>query len=308
LNFNFCFIRVRHIMYKVSIIGAGVVGTALGYLLKQNGYTIAGIASKTMNSAGKAQEFIGQGEASTDLAAAAGKADIVFITTSDSAIKGVCKKIASAKGFKKGSVVFHTCGALSSKALLPAKNSGAHIASLHPLQSLANVKEAVRRIPGSYFSIEGDKKAVSIGRDIITALQGKEIALEEWKKTLYHAGACAASNFLVAAIGFGMELFEAAGINRKCSLEALMPLIKGTVKNIDKLGIPSALTGPIARGDAIIVSNHLKALSRRRKDLIDLYAELGRYTVKIGAEKGTLNSQNALKIISLFDAYQKKEV
>jgi predicted short-subunit dehydrogenase-like oxidoreductase (DUF2520 family) len=148
---------------------------------------------------------------------------------------------------------------------------------------------------------------VSIGRDIIAALQGKEIALEEWKKTLYHAGACAASNFLVAAVGFGMELFEAAGINRKYSLKALMPLIKGTVKNIDKLGIPSALTGPIARGDAIIVSNHLKALSRSRKDLIDLYAELGRYTVKIGAEKGTLNTKNALKIISLFDAYQKKE-
>ncbi len=112
------------------------------------------------------------------------------------------------------------------------------------------MKEAVRRIPGSYFSVEGDQKAVSVARDIIAALQGKEIALEEWKKTLYHAGACAASNFLVAAVGFGMELFEAAGINRKYSLKALMPLIKGTVKNIDKLGIPSALTGPIARGDA----------------------------------------------------------
>ena len=293
-------------MLKVAIIGAGVVGTAMGYLLKKRGYAVAGIASRTMDSAKKAREFIGSGIASTDLSSISGTADIVFITTSDSAIKGVCKKIASAKGFKKGSVVLHTCGALSSKALLPAKKSGAYIGSLHPLQSLANVKEAVRRIPGSYFSIEGDKKAVSIGRDIIAALQGKEIALEEWKKTLYHAGACAASNFLVAAVGFGMELFEAAGINRKYSLKALMPLIKGTVKNIDKLGIPSALTGPIARGDAIIVSNHLKALSRSRKDLIDLYAELGRYTVKIGAEKGTLNTKNALKIISLFDAYQKK--
>jgi len=293
-------------MYKVSIIGAGVVGTAMGYLLKKRGYAVAGIASRTMDSAKKAREFIGSGIASTDPSSISGMADVVFITTSDSAIKGVCKKIALAKGFKKGSVVFHTCGALSSKALLPAKKSGAYIGSLHPLQSLANVKEAVRRIPGSYFSIEGDKKAVSIGRDIIAALQGKEIALEEWKKTLYHAGACAASNFLVAAVGFGMELFEAAGINRKYSLKALMPLIKGTVKNIDKLGIPSALTGPIARGDAIIVSNHLKALSRSRKDLIDLYAELGRYTVKIGAEKGTLNTKNALKIISLFDAYQKK--
>ena len=42
-------------MYKVSIIGAGVVGTAMGYLLKQKGYTVAGIASRTMDSAGKAR-------------------------------------------------------------------------------------------------------------------------------------------------------------------------------------------------------------------------------------------------------------
>jgi predicted short-subunit dehydrogenase-like oxidoreductase (DUF2520 family) len=293
-------------MLKIAIIGAGVVGTAMGYLLKKRGYAVAGIGSRTMDSANKAREFIGSGLASTDLSSITKTADIVFITTSDSAIKGVCKKIASEKGFKKGSSVFHTCGALSSKALLPAKKSGAYIASLHPLQSLANVKGAVRRITGSYFSIEGDKQAVSVGRDIIAVLQGKEIALEEWKKTLYHAGACAASNFLVAAVGFGMELFEAAGINRKDSLKALMPLIKGTVKNIDKLGIPSALTGPIARGDSIIVSNHLKALSRSRKDLIDLYAELGRYTVKIGAKKGTLNTIKALEIISLFDAYQNK--
>ncbi len=92
MNFNFCFIRVRHIMYKVSIIGAGVVGTAMGYLLKKRGYAVAGIASRTMDSAKKAREFIGSGIASTDLSSISGTADIVFITTSDSAIQGSMQK------------------------------------------------------------------------------------------------------------------------------------------------------------------------------------------------------------------------
>ncbi|HMK49814.1 MAG TPA: DUF2520 domain-containing protein [Thermodesulfovibrionales bacterium] len=292
-------------MRNVAIIGAGVVGTAIGYLLNKRGYHITGIASRTIDSARRARDFIGSGTVSTDLCSTARKADIVFITTSDGAIRGVCNKIAAGKGFKRGSIVFHACGALSSKVLLSAKKKGAYTASLHPLQSLASVKEAVRRIPGSYFSIEGDEAALSAARDIVASLRGREIELRIQKKTLYHAGACAVSNYLVATIGLGLELFEAAGIGREDSLKALMPLINGTVKNIRRLGIPKALTGPIARGDAGIIREHLKSISRDRRDLVDLYCELGRYTVKTGIAKGTLDAKNALAIDALFDNYQK---
>ena len=290
---------------KIAIIGAGVVGTALGYLLKKSGYPVAGIASRTLASAKKAGEFIGERSVSTDLAAIAGKADIIFITTSDRSIQSACKKIAAGKGFRKGVVVFHTCGALPSTVLLSAKKSGARIASFHPLQSLPSVQEAIKRIQGSYFFIEGDEPALSVARKIISALKGKEITLTVNTKSLYHAGACAASNFLVATVGLGLELFEAAGINRVDALRALMPLIKGTVKNIEKLGVPSALTGPIARGDADIIEDHLRAMAGERRDLTALYSELGRYTVKLGIGKGTLKEKEAKKIITLFNTYQK---
>ena len=108
-------------MYRVSIIGAGVVGTALGYLLKKSGYPIVGIASRTIDSAKKAIDFIGEGEASTNLKNTAKKAEIVFIATSDGAIKGVCKKVASEGGFRRGSIVFHMSGALPSKVLSSAR-------------------------------------------------------------------------------------------------------------------------------------------------------------------------------------------
>lgn len=292
-------------MQRVSIIGAGVVGTAIGYLLKKAGYHIVGIASKTMKSAQKAKEFIGAGDASTDIITTTQKADIVFITTSDNVIEETCSKIAIGGGFKPGAIVFHTCGALSSNILKSARKNGAKIASIHPLQSLANVKEAIKNLPGSYFCIEGDEDAISIAKKMITAFKGKEITLQVNKKPLYHAGASVASNFLVATVGFGLELFEVAGINRKDSLNALMPLIKGTVKNIENLGIPSALTGPISRGDISVIEDHLKVISKKRQKMIRLYSELGRYTVKVATEKGTLKKNDAQKIIALFDKYQK---
>lgn len=292
-------------MHKVAIIGAGTVGTALGYLLKQGGYSIVGIASRTIESAKRAREFIGAGEASADLKAIARKADIVFITTSDDAIEKVCEKIASVRGFNSGAIVFHTCGALSSEILKSARNNGAKIVSLHPLQSFANVKKAVKNLPGSYFCIEGDESALSIAREIVVVLRGKEITLNVYKKPFYHAGACAVSNFLVATVGFGLELFEAAGIERHDALKVLMPLIKGTVKNIETLGIPSALTGPISRGDTGVIEDHLKAISEERPETLRLYTELGRYTVKVAIEKGTIKKEEAERIKSLFNKYEK---
>lgn len=291
-------------MRKVSIIGAGVVGTAMGYLLKERGYSIAGIASRTLASAQRAQEFIGEGEATTDLGATAQKAEIVFITTSDRAIEEVCKKIASEGGFNPGASVFHTCGALSSEILSSAKYKGAYVASLHPLQSLADIQEAIKNIPGSYFCLEGDEAALAVAKKIVGSLGGKEITIEVEKKPLYHAGASVASNFLVATIRFALELFEAAGISRKDSLNALMPLIKGTVRNIENLRIPSALTGPISRGDIEVIEDHIKAISEERPETIGLYTELGKYTVKVALEKGTITEKDAERIISLFDKYQ----
>ncbi|MBE0426543.1 MAG: DUF2520 domain-containing protein [Nitrospirae bacterium] len=292
-------------MHRVSIIGAGAVGTAIGYLLKKSGYLIAGIGSRTAESANKARDFIGDGDASIDLITTARKADIVFLTTSDNAIEEVCNSIASGGGFNTGAIVFHTSGALSSEILVSAKRAGANVASLHPLQSLPDVREAVKNLPGSYFCIEGDEAALSVAREIVKAFDGREITLKVDKKPLYHAGAAVVSNFLVATVGLGLDFHEAAGINRKESLNALMPLIKGTVKNIETLGIPSALTGPIARGDSNIIEDHLKAIPKDRQDLIILYSELGRYTVKVALEKGTLKKDSAEKIISLFDKYQE---
>jgi predicted short-subunit dehydrogenase-like oxidoreductase (DUF2520 family) len=293
-------------MRRVSIIGAGVVGTALGYLLNKGGFPVVGIASRTLRSAEKAREFIGSGQTSIDLSSTARKAEIVFLTTSDRAIKGACDHIAFEGGFNPGAVVFHTCGALPSTILKSARKCGAETASLHPLQSFANVKKAVKNLPGSYFCIEGDESAISVAREIIAVLRGKEITLNVYKKPFYHAGACAASNFLVATVGFGLELFEAAGIERHDALKALMPLIKGTVKNIETLGIPLALTGPIARGDRDVIEDHLKIVLKERPELVKIYTELGRYTAKVAVKKGTLKDKTARSIISLFDKYEKR--
>lgn len=290
-------------MHKVSIIGAGVVGTAIGYLLKKNKYSIVGIGSKRIQSAKIAQQFIGEGKASTDLCSISKKSDIIFITTPDDVIEKVCNRLVAEKCIYSGMIVFHMSGALSSDVLKSARNVGADVASLHPLQSLADVKEAVKSLPGSFFCIEGDDKALSIARDIINAINGKIITLKSDKKSFYHAGASIASNFFVATIRFGIELLEKAGIERDVALEILMPLIKGTLTNIEKFKIPCALTGPISRGDLNIIEAHLRSISKEMPERLRLYIELGKYTAEIAKDKGTIKEADIKRLSLLFEKY-----
>ena len=216
-------------------------------------------------------------------------ADILFITTNDAAIRNVVDTLADRKAFYEGQVVVHMSGAQSSEVLDRAKMFGANVLSVHPLQSFANVDGAVKNLPGSVFSIEGDRDAYDAAVCIVETLQGEYFFIDRKAKPLYHAGACVVSNYLVTLIDFGVKLLESTGIPRSAGVKALLPLIQGTVNNIEDIGIPRALTGPIARGDLSTIVKHLDCLEEMAPELMKLYSWLGFYTTQIAMDKGTID-------------------
>ncbi len=279
---------------KISIIGAGRVGTALGVALSRKGYKIA-TASRSFSSAQNLAQSA-RGQAYKELSQAALKGDIIFITTPDSQIASVARGLVEEGGIKRGVVVFHVSGDHSSIILSPCKEAGAYIGSLHPLQSFADREEAANNFPGSFFALEGDPEAVSCGEKIVSALEGRLLRITPEVKALYHAGACAASNYLVAVVDLGVKLFKAAGIEEKFGLGALLPLIHGTIRNLERVGLPNALTGPISRGDISTVQEHLEAMAKYSPELIDLYSELGKHTIGVGLAKGTIGPEEEIEI------------
>ncbi len=285
-----------------AIIGAGKVGTALGYLLVRRGYQLTAIYSRSPASAEEACQLIGQGQPSNDVVATAASAQIVFITTPDQAIGPTCDAIAARHGFQKGTLVIHCSGALPSAVLESARTCEAHIASLHPIQSLAEVNQAIKLLPGSYFGFEGDKAAAETARQLVSALEGKWLSIATQDKPLYHAAAVFACNYVVSLLDIGVRLLEAVGISRDDALPALLPLLKGTAANLERLGLPQALTGPIARGDKETVTRHIQALNQKLPQLVELYNQLGKHTIDIGLHKGSLPPAVAQELKKLFDA------
>jgi len=78
-----------------------------------------------------------------------------------------------------------------------------------------------------------------------------------------------------------------------------LPLVRGTLANIERLGIPGALTGPIARGDAVTVAGHVAALQRRAPELLDLYRVLARQTIPLAQEQGHLTDRAAEELLRI---------
>ena len=268
-------------MRSVVIIGPGKVGQALAALLPRVGYDVRGLFGRA-----------------ADLATAAA-AEVVFITTPDRAIAGVAEAVAGRGGFRPGQVVAHTSGALSSEVLAPARQSGAATLSMHPLQTFASVETAVRVLPGSTFVLEGDPEGLSVGREVAQRLGGRAWEISPAAKSVYHAAACIASNYLVTLVDAAVRLWERTGLPREEAIPALLPLLRGTVDSVAAVGVPGALTGPVERGELEVLRGHLQGIAQQVPELLELYANLGEYTAQVAHEKGRLGDGQVQEVRSL---------
>lgn len=276
-----------------AIVGCGRVGTAFAKYLSASGYPIAGVACRTHASAQLLADLIGTERVSTIPWDITPGADVVFITTPDDKIEPVCQRIAENQGFTEKAVVLHSSGALPSTILSTAKSCGAAIGSLHPLQSFASKTFDKNPFPGIITDIEGDSAAVDVAKSIASDLETRSLLIKTEAKTLFHASAVVASNYLVAVLDLAFEFIGKAGVSRKEAWDVLQPLVNGTIANVGKVGIPEALTGPIARGDVETVAWHVRNIEENTPALGPLYKSLGLHTIQVAMAKGTLDAPGA---------------
>ncbi|MFP4225819.1 MAG: Rossmann-like and DUF2520 domain-containing protein, partial [Desulfobacterales bacterium] len=196
-----------------AIIGCGRVGTALARHLSKAGYPPAGFASRSRESALQAARAADAEGAVYDHAwEASAKADVVFISTPDQAIVPACEEIAENRGVQENAAVLHCSGALSSDILAAARQCGAAVGSMHPLQSFAAVTEE-NPFAGIKMAIEGESAAVEQAWQIAEALGADPISIRTEGKILYHAAAVAASNYLVTLMRLSFDLLKASGVS-----------------------------------------------------------------------------------------------
>ncbi len=288
---------------RVSIIGCGRTGTALAVFLDKKKFSIAGLASRTSTSAEKAALAAKQGKIYENPVNAAMAGDIIFITTPDHSIERVCNELSSWQNGKylEGRYLYHCSGALSSSRLASAADCGGITGSLHPLQSFTP-HTPIQPSPFTDInvSVEGEESAVVMGKKIINSLGANSFSIPTTAKTLYHAAAVVASNYLVTLENFAIELLRQANLSENEAYDILSPLIQGTLNNIKTRGTSKALTGPVSRGDVSIIRDHLRDIQQKSPHFLDLYKTMGAYTLELAQMTNPLGDEVVSEINALF--------
>jgi predicted short-subunit dehydrogenase-like oxidoreductase (DUF2520 family) len=208
---------------------------------------------------------------------------ILILAVPDSALAEVAHDLAFAGPAPPGCAVFHLSGALSTEVLAPLHGVGYTVGSIHPLQAVADPWLSGDRLMGAAFAIAGEPAALVAARRVVDELAGRALVIAPTRRPVYHAAASVASNFLVSLMAFAVRLMDQAGVSEADALPALLPLVRGTLDNLQQLGVPAALTGPIARGDVDTVRLHLARLSPEDRVL---YCALGRELLRVSRLAG----------------------
>ena len=288
-------------MIKLGFIGAGTIATALAVALSHKGYPVVAVSSRSQQSTDKFARLIDSCQAYSSNQEVADAAELVFIATPDDVIASVVTEIK----WQPGQSIVHCSGADSTDILAPAREAGAAVGAFHPLQTFVGLRQ--ENLPGITYTLEAEEPLLTTLKEIATTLGGRWIVLKAEDKILYHAAAVFACNYLITLVKIATDLWQSFGIPPQQATQALLPLLRGTINNIDATGIPRCLTGPIARGDSGTIKKHLDALQKAAPELIATYRELGLKTIPIALSKGRINSKQSDELEAILSQTVKKE-
>ena len=259
---------------SIGFIGAGKLGTGLAMALHARGYLVVSVASRSFSSAQQLAVRIPWCHPVEETEELARECDLVLVTTPDEAIGPVVSSIQ----WRPGQMVVHCSGALSLEVLDYAVTQGAFAGSFHPLQTLACLEtpeEAMSRLAGITYAIDGHDQVVDFLRDAAERLGGQAIHLRPEHRALYHAAATLACGYVIALLKAAADLWQGMGYSPQEARAALAPLAGATVANFGRVGPERGVTGPIVRGDVATVARHLEAVEKCMPRLVPLVCTLG---------------------------------
>jgi predicted short-subunit dehydrogenase-like oxidoreductase (DUF2520 family) len=264
-----------------SIVGAGRVGRALGRSLRERGWRVNCVVTRSQRTACAAVRAIGGGTACDGFDSRMLDSQLVLITTPDSALSTVAAELAAERAGGKewrGRIVLHTSGALDRTVLAPLQTLGAATGSIHPMQTFSG--RHTPPLQGVLFGIEGDLRALRMARRIVKELGGSAAVIPAGRKVEYHAAAV-----MVAGLGMGLleaaiQVLMSAGFTRQRAMKSLWKLLRQMLSDAERLGTRKAWAGPLVRGDFATIAAHGRALRKYPPEFRQAYEAVTRVAAR----------------------------
>jgi len=199
-------------------------------------------------------------------------ADVVVLAVRDRDLEPLAVRLRDAGLVPKQAVVVHVAGALGPEPLAALRGSCAGVAQMHPMISFASdASRAAPDLSRGNVHVHGDPRAVSRARRLARILGMTPRTIAGLDPIAYHAAAGLVANGAAALAAVGAELLVKAGVAPAVAPKMLGPLLRSVAENVERLGLPEALTGPVRRGDVAGLEKHLATLRAKLPQAVSLY-------------------------------------
>lgn len=236
----------------IFVYGAGKVGRALARELTRAGYSVTVRAAR----AGLPKKPI--------------DAKVVIVSVRDRDLATLADEMAEREIIREDAVVLHNAGALGAEALTALRAFTAGVAQFHPMISFASKTYSPSLARGNAH-IQGDPAAVRVARELATALGLSARTIPNLDTVGYHAAAGLVANGAAALASIGAELLARSGVPANLAPKLLGPLLRSVAENVEQLGFPDALTGPVRRGDAGSIHKQIALLRQKLPAALPLF-------------------------------------
>ena len=248
------------------------MGTAIGAALERVGHIVFGVSAVSDASIHRARTRLPESQI-LPVDQVAARSELLILAVPDSELASIVAGLAATGAVKPGTLVAHTSGANGIGILAPLTERGIVPLAIHPAMTFTGHDEDTARLANSCFGITAaDEIGYAIAQALVIEIGGEPVRVREDLRTLYHAALAHGSNHLVtlvvdavAALRVALEGHELMGQQLVddqpggLAERLLAPLLSAALDNALRRG-PSALTGPVARGDVGAVAAHLKVL------------------------------------------------
>jgi predicted short-subunit dehydrogenase-like oxidoreductase (DUF2520 family) len=242
---------------RVFILGNGKVGRGLGRALRKAGWTVevraarSGVPAKAITS------------------------PLLILAVRDAELGRFCEELATRGLIGRRTACVHVAAAFGPEALAPLRAVSAGVAQMHPMISFADPDVLPSLLRGN-LHVSGDPVAVRRGRAVARALGMTARTIPELDRVGYHAAAGLVANGAAALAAMGAALLVRSGVAPDEAPRLLGPLLRSVADNVEALGFPRALTGPVRRGDAAAVAKHLRLIGERLPEAVPLFVAAAR--------------------------------
>lgn len=279
----------------VGVVGAGRVGPALAASLQLAGHrpvAVSGVSDASVRRAATLLPDVPLVPPAEVLA----QADLVLLTVPDDVLPGLVEGFAETGAVRPGQLLVHTSGRYGAKVLEPALRAGGLPLALHPAMTFTGTAVDVQRLAGCSFGVTAPEELRMAAEALVIEMGGEPEWIAEENRALYHAALALGANHLVTLVAESMELLREAGVGAPDRM--LGPLLGAALDNALRSG-DSALTGPVARGDAGTVAAHITELRKHAPQTVAGHLAMARATADRALAHGLLKPELAEDLLGV---------